>query len=70
MNTYIRTYKASVSPWARADKLQTFCNVENLLDYNGIETLIRTEHSEKVVPLKIFDTYGFVPYIKTFMNFI
>lgn len=56
MNTYIRTYKASVSPRERGGKLQTICNVEKLIDYNGIETLFRTEHSVKVVRLNIFDT--------------
>jgi len=56
MNTYIRTYKASVSPRERGGKLQTICNVEKLIEYNGIETLIRTERSEKVVRLNIFDT--------------
>jgi len=56
MNTYIRTYKASVSPRERGSKLQTICNVEKRIEYNGIETLIRTDYSEKVVRLKIFDT--------------
>jgi len=70
MNTYILTYKASVSPRERRGRLQTICNVEKLTEYNGIETLIRTEHSEKLVRLKIFDTKGFMPFIKTFLSFI
>jgi hypothetical protein len=48
MNTYIRTYKTSVSPRERGGKLQTTCNVEKLTEYNGIETLIRTEYSEEL----------------------
>lgn len=70
MNTYIRTYKASVSPRERGGKLQTICNVEKLIEYNGTETLIGTEHSEKVVRLKIFDTKGLMPFVLTFMSFI
>jgi hypothetical protein len=70
MNTYIRRYKASVSPRERGGKLQTMYNVEKRIEYNGIEILIRTEYLEKVVRLKIFDTQGFMPFIQTFMSFI